>query len=75
VDLDELYTQAAGGDQHAESELFAKLTVSFRLIAHHRGWDGPDAEEIVQEALMAIARDYREITVKKSFAAWAHTVL
>jgi RNA polymerase sigma factor (sigma-70 family) len=34
-----------------------------------------DAEEVVQNSLMVVARKYRGINFETSFAAWAHKVL
>ena len=66
---------AQNGDTAAKERLYARLLVSFRVIARHRMWRDEDADDVVQDALMAVADHYEELTVESSFAAWAHRVL
>ena len=73
--INALHKEAAGGSRAAEQQLFDALTVSFRLFAGHRIQNRDDLEEVVQEALMVIARRYQEIEFEVSFAAWANKVL
>ena len=75
MSFNSLVTSARNGDTHAEEQLFGHLSVRFRRLATRRVGDVDDAEEIVQEALAAIAKDYKEIEYKRSFGAWAHKVL
>jgi len=75
VNIDHLYENLCHGDKTAEGELFRHLTERFRLFAELKVRDKMDAEEVVQNAVMVIARKYRAIEFETSFAAWAHKVL
>ena len=75
MNINDLYNQAINGDQSSEDLLFQRLSENFRLFLQHRIWNDQDAEEIVQETMMTIAKKYKDITFEKSFAAWAHKVL
>lgn len=74
-DIIELYQLAANGDLTAEKRLFEALLVRFSLFLRRRIWNAQDAEEIMQEALLVIGREYKSTTFDKSFAAWAYKVL
>jgi len=73
--INELYALAQGGDAAAKERLYARLFVSFRVIVRQRMWGDEDAEDVLQDALAAVAGQYDELTVESSFAAWAHRVL
>jgi RNA polymerase sigma factor (sigma-70 family) len=75
LDLNELQDAAKKGDHRAEKELFGVLSVRFHLFAYHKVWDEESAQEIAQDALAVVAREYRGLEVRTSFAAWAHQVL
>ena len=75
LNLNELHQAAQGGDRQAENRLFEILTVRVRRFAYQRVWTEEAAQEVAQEALAVVARDYRDIQVHTSFAAWAHRVL
>ena len=75
MNLNDLYNVAHDGDQAAEEELFALLTARFRLFVRQRIWDSDDSEEVVQESLMTIYKEYKTITYTSSFTAWAYKVL
>jgi RNA polymerase sigma-70 factor (ECF subfamily) len=75
MDINTLHKEAVSGEKNAESSLFELLTVRLRYLATLRLRSVEDAEEVVQEALMAISREYAEISIETSFAAWAHKVL
>lgn len=75
MDINSLYLLAKNGDVDAESELFRFLSVRFRHFADHRIWNDADAEEVTQEALMTISKEYKELEIKASFEAWAYKVL
>jgi RNA polymerase sigma factor (sigma-70 family) len=75
VNLNEIYKRAIEADERAEEHLFSYLSVRFRVIANLKIGDEYDAEDLVQEALMTIAREYKTIEFEKSFSAWAHKVL
>ena len=51
------------------------LDARFRLILHHELRNKEDIEDILQEALAAVARDYRTTEYRQSFAAWCARVL
>ena len=63
------------GDKNAEEELFSLLAVRFQLIAHHKIWNQKDAEDVVQNALLTVVREYQSTLISVSFAAWAYKVL
>lgn len=74
-DINELYQAARSGDRAAESELLETLSARFRLFAYRRVWNDEDAAELVQDALLVVVREYRQLQVEKSFAAWAYQVM
>ncbi len=45
------------------------------MFVHHKIRDKADAEEVVQEALMTVYKEYSTITFAVSFSAWACKVL
>jgi len=73
--INQLYNVARTGDPGAEERLFKGLTERFSLFVQHRIYSRQDAEEVVQDSLTAIAEQYREIEITKSFTAWAYRVL
>ena len=75
MDINDLLTQARRGEPGAESQLFETLTARFRLFVHQRLRDKCDCEEVVQESLLTIAREYKTTEFTTSFAAWAYKVL
>ncbi len=75
LNLNELHQAASDGDSHAEKRLFEILTVRFRRFVYQRVWNEETAEEVAQEALAVVARDYRDLQVHTSFAAWSYRVL
>ncbi|HUV29822.1 MAG TPA: sigma-70 family RNA polymerase sigma factor [Acidobacteriota bacterium] len=73
--IDELYSLAHGGDAAARASLYARLLVCFRVIIRHRMWGDEDAEDVAQDALLAVVAKFDELTVESSFAAWAYRIL
>jgi RNA polymerase sigma-70 factor (ECF subfamily) len=73
--INTLHNKAVGGNKKAEEELFSYLSVRFKLFVQQRIWDRLDAEEIVQDTMMTIAKKYRELDIEISFNAWAHAIL
>lgn len=73
--INELHSLARTGDKAAESELYRRLRVSFLLFLRQKVGDPKDAEDIVQEALLAIADNQGKIEFETSFSAWAYKVL
>lgn len=74
MDLNTLYKTARDGDQQAEGRLFAELTDSFCIYVRQRIEDEQDAQEVVQDVLLTIARKYKEVQIEKSFGAWAYKI-
>jgi RNA polymerase sigma factor (sigma-70 family) len=75
LDINSLFDIASSGNRGATEQLFEGLSARFRLFTRQRIWNGQDAEEVVQEALMTIHKEYRDIDFETSFAAWAYKVL
>jgi RNA polymerase sigma-70 factor (ECF subfamily) len=75
LDINYLFKGARKGDSKAEEALFELLTARFRHFVAQRIWNQHDAEEVVQEALMTISKEYRNIEFECSFAAWVYKVL
>ena len=75
VDINVLHSNACGGDPQAVDELFEVLSSRFRLFAHQKIRNRVDAEEVVQNALMTVYREYNRMTFTTSFSAWACKVL
>jgi RNA polymerase sigma factor (sigma-70 family) len=73
--LTDLCERARTGDTLAETQLLERLTARFRYFARQRIWNAADADELVQEALVVICREYKGLTITQSFAAWAWKVL
>lgn len=75
MNINDLYAVARDGNQTGEEELFRALSARFRLFVRQRIWDELDSEEIVQDALMTICKEYKGIDFTTSFSAWAYKVL
>jgi len=73
--INDLHKSVQDGTDGAEKRLFTDLGESFRIFAQQRIWNKEDSEEIVQDALTAIAAKYKMIDFEVSFAAWAYKVL
>lgn len=73
--INELYKAIKTGDGTGERELFDLLAVRFRLFAARKVSNREDAEEIVQESLLVISREYKELEIRTSFSSWAYQVL
>ncbi len=71
--MQELYRKAKDGDKAAESELFRRLFVRFRLFAEQQV-DSHEAADVAQATCVAIHGKYREEDITKSFDAWAYGV-
>jgi RNA polymerase sigma factor (sigma-70 family) len=74
-DVNSLAAEAKAGNKEAEKTLFECLGARFRLILHHDVRNKEDVEDLVQEALAAVARDYLTTEYRESFAAWVSQVL
>ncbi len=75
LSINRLYEMASGGDKNAEKRLFEKLHERFQYIVQQKVTDSQDAEEIVQESMMVVARKYKGINFRVSFTSWAYKVL
>lgn len=70
-----LFALARAGHEGAEDRLFAILSERFGYLARHRIWDQAASQDVVQNAMVVVCREYKELNVEVSFAAWAHRVL
>ena len=75
LNINDLHKIARTGDKSAEAQLFTALTERFERFTHRRIWEKDSVKDVVQDALMAIAKEYKQITFEKSFSAWAYKVL
>ena len=73
--INDLYIEACRGDEGSERKLFQALAVRFRLFLAQRVGSEQDIEEIVQDTLMTIYGEYKDLKVISSFSAWAYKVL
>ena len=74
-DINYLYDLARKGGPADEKQLFQLLSEKLLYFTLHRIWDRAEAEEIVQDALLTIYKEYTKIEFTVSFAAWAYKVL
>ena len=74
-EINTLHADACTGNRVREEELFQFLRARFLFFVRQRIWDEADAEEIVQDALLVIFREYRNMSFDTSFAAWAYRVV
>ncbi len=75
MSINKLHKAVLDGEANAERELFGKLSERFLYFTQHRIEDKELCLDIVQEALITVARKYRAITFETSFSAWAHNVI
>jgi len=75
MNINALHESAQTGDHLSEKRLFESLSVRFRMFVRRKIDSREDCEEVVQEALMGIARKYKDTDFQTSFIAWAHGVL
>jgi RNA polymerase sigma factor (sigma-70 family) len=75
VNINELYTRAIRDEAEAQDLLFRELRDMFSLFIRQWLRDPSTREDLVQNALMKIARSYRQVEIKSSFASWARRVL
>ena len=74
MSINTLYENAIKGGSVEEKHLFDTLSVTFRLIAYQRIQNKDDADEVVQESLLNIAKNYAGMDFTVSFSAWAYKV-
>jgi RNA polymerase sigma factor (sigma-70 family) len=72
--MNSLLIRARNGDSDAEKQLFQHLFVRFRAFATHRMRE-EEAEDVAQEACLAVLRKYKTETFTTGFNAWAYGVL
>lgn len=75
TDLNTLCSTSREGDSATEDRLFHGLRERFALFVQQRIGNEQDAEEILQDTLMAIAEKYKAMDFTTSFTAWAYRVL
>jgi RNA polymerase sigma-70 factor (ECF subfamily) len=75
VDINILYSQALKGDKTAEHELFRHLSDRIRYSVHRRVGNKQDAEELAQEALLTVLKEYQNVEISTSFAAWVFKIV
>jgi len=75
MDINSLYDAALNGDKREETRLFEYLRVRFSLFVSHRIKNQEDADDVVQEAMIVISTEYKNIRIQSSFVAWAYKVL
>ncbi|MBU1319384.1 MAG: RNA polymerase sigma factor [candidate division Zixibacteria bacterium] len=72
--MDNRLVKALDGDEGAERELFQYLSVRFRTFAKRRVRED-DAEDVAQQACLAVLRKYKTEKFTTGFEAWAYGVL
>ena len=75
MDINALYEKSRDGTKDAEEALFQALSVRFHLFVSRKVMNEEDGKEIVQDALMTISANYRNIEFTTSFSAWSYKVL
>jgi RNA polymerase sigma factor (sigma-70 family) len=75
LDINSLYKNTLAGHDDSEEKLFSALVVRFRLFVRLRVWNEVDCDDIVQNTMLVIAREYRQTEITTSFSAWAYKVL
>ena len=72
--IDELYKNALKEIPGAKEKLFESLSARFRYFSRQKVWDPDDAEDVVQDALLIINREFKNVEIKVSFYSWAYRV-
>ena len=75
MNINELYRSAVNGDRAARNEIFRVLSESFALIARQRIGRKEDCEDIVQDALTAVADRFGSADIRTNFGGWCHSVI
>jgi len=75
LDINRLYEMTVNGTKREEDLLFSGLSEIFLLFTRQRVWNAQDCHEIVQDALYAVAQQYKAINIDTSFSAWAYKIL
>lgn len=75
MDIHSLYSNACRGDKNSEENLFLYLSARLKYLAQLQIWNKDDAEEIVQDSLMTVARKYKDIDIEISFSGWVYKIL
>jgi len=75
LSINKLHKAVLDEKSGAEENLFRELSVRFRLFTYQRIVDEETANDLVQEALATILREYRQTVFEISFSAWAYHVL
>lgn len=75
MNINNFYKNAITGKKTDEERLFDSLSVIFRLIVYQKVHNKDDANEIIQDTLLMIAKNYRKMEFRVSFSAWAYKIL
>ena len=75
MNINELHALVQSGNKSAEKQLFDKLRERFGLFLRHKIMNMADAEDVLQNTLVVIARKYLDIEIETSFSSWAYKVL
>ncbi len=75
MNIEDTYKRALSGDERAQDELFRHLSVRFGYIVRQKIHNKEDCEEVVQDAVMSVLKNYRSTTITVSFASWAQRVV
>lgn len=74
MDCETLYKQARDGDNSAKAELFAFLSVRFRVLARLKIWNEQDADDIIQNTMLTISKEVDKTDIHTNFLSWAYKV-
>jgi RNA polymerase sigma factor (sigma-70 family) len=75
TNINELYAQIRAGDLSQKEALFRALRARFSVFVRQRTRNKEDIEDIVQNALMTISREYCNLDISAGFSTWAYKVL
>lgn len=72
---EELVARYLSGDAHAFTELDNRYRNRLRRFADRKIYNWDQAEDLVQEAFVRIARHLHKFDQSKKFSTWAHTIV
>ncbi len=75
MNINACFSDARAGVEGAKEQLFQSLSERFCFVAHQRLGNECDAQDLAQNALLAVSAHYESLEVTSSFAAWAFKVL
>lgn len=74
IDLEDLASRAAAGDEAALEELLSAVQPRVNRIVGRMLLHPQDAEEAAQDALLAVARNIGKFEGRSAFTTWLHAV-